>query len=130
MLSPTRLQVTQQAIQRYAEISCDFNPIHVDEAFAVSTPMGGVIAHGTMSLNLIWQSLTATFGAGAPWGARLRARFIQPVRIGDELHVGGMHREDAPGTYDVWVANGNGVKVIEGQLNLPCAQALTHSSSI
>lgn len=130
MLRPTRLKVTQQAVQAYAELSCDFNPIHLDEEFAASTAMGGVIAHGTMSLNLIWQSLTSTFGEGAPWGAKLTARFVLPVRIGDELEVGSRHRDDAPGAYDVWVANGLGVKVIDGQLSVPCSQVLTHSSSI
>lgn len=128
-LKHIEFRVTRQAIQRYAEISRDFNPIHLDDAFAAATPMGGVIAHGTMSLNLIWQSLTATFGPASARGARLNARFVQPVRIGDELRVGSAHRMSAPGTYDVWVANTSGVKVIDGQLSLPSAPSLNPGSS-
>ena len=40
--------VTQRDINLYAEVSGDFNPIHVDEAFAAQTPLGGTIAHGML----------------------------------------------------------------------------------
>lgn len=129
-LNPIRLQVTLQAVRRYAEISRDFNPIHLDQAFAAATPMEGVIAHGTMSLNLIWQSVTATFGANAAWGAKLNVRFIRPVHIEDEVCVGSAHHRDAPGTYDVWIAKASGVRVIDGQLSLPSAHPPDPDSSI
>ena len=43
-------QVDFQAILNYADVTNDYNPIHVDKEFAAKSPMGGVIAHGTMSL--------------------------------------------------------------------------------
>ena len=61
-LTSVPFSVTQDSIRTYAEITGDYNPLHLDEEFAAKTPMKGVIAHGTMSLSLIWQSLTATFG--------------------------------------------------------------------
>ena len=45
--------ITQTQIDRYATASGDFNPIHIDAAFAATTPMGGTIAHGMLVLALI-----------------------------------------------------------------------------
>lgn len=42
--------ITQKDINLYAEASGDFNPIHVNEAFAAQTPLGGTIAHGMLIL--------------------------------------------------------------------------------
>ncbi len=55
------MEIDQAAINAYARITDDFNPIHTDPTFAATTPMGGVIAHGTMSLNLIWQMAAQNF---------------------------------------------------------------------
>lgn len=113
-LTPVALQVDRQAILAYARITGDFNPIHVDPEFAAKTPLGGVIAHGTLSLNLIWQSLAATFGGAALRGAALDVRFTKPVREGDRVEAGGRRSAAAPGRYDVWVRNQDGMDVIEG----------------
>lgn len=102
------------AILDYAQITGDFNPIHVDPAFAATTPMGGVIAHGTLSMNLIWQLLSANFGIDACRGASIDIRFARPVRIGDRVTAGGVSRPE--GGYDVWVRNQEGVAVIEGTM--------------
>jgi len=114
ILAPAALQVDRQAILAYARITGDFNPIHVDPEFAARTPLGGVIAHGTLSLNLIWQSLAATFGSEALRGAAIDIRFTKPVREGDRVEAGGRRSADAPGRFDVWVRNQDGIAVIEG----------------
>ena len=117
-LTPVALTVDRQAILVYAEITGDFNPIHVDPEFAATTPLGGVIAHGTLSLNLIWQSLAATFGSAALRGAAIDIRFSKPVREGDIVEAGGRRSADAPGRFDVWVKNRDGIAVIEGTATL------------
>jgi 3-hydroxybutyryl-CoA dehydratase len=117
-LEPVTLQVDRDAILAYAEITGDFNPVHVDEAFAAGTAMGGIIAHGTLSLNLIWQSLAASFGAKALEGAALDIRFAKPVRIGDTVQAGGQRSDAEPRLYEVWVRNQDGIKVIEGSVRL------------
>lgn len=96
-----RLLVDRAAIRRYADITQDYNPIHLDPTFAARTPMGGIIAYGTMSLNLVWQSLAATFGMARMADIALDIRFIRPVREGDTVVSGGSLK--AVGTYDVWV---------------------------
>jgi 3-hydroxybutyryl-CoA dehydratase len=97
-----RLHVTRDAIRRYADASHDYNPIHLDPEFAAATPMGGVIAHGMLSLSLVWQSLASTFGLERIAGITLKVRFVRPVREGDWVIAGGARGEEA-GTYEVWV---------------------------
>jgi 3-hydroxybutyryl-CoA dehydratase len=113
-LKPVTLKVDREAILAYAEITGDFNPIHVDEAFAATTPMGGVIAHGTLSLNLVWQALAASFGADELSGVQLEIRFARPVRVGDTVQAGGQRSAGHEGLWDVWVRNQDGTAVIEG----------------
>jgi len=110
--------IDRSAIRRYAEITEDFNPIHVDPDFAATTPMRGIIAHGMLSLNLVWQSLRATYGAAAAEGATLEVRFVRPVRENDVVSATGRLRTGAGSGYDVVVTNQNGEPVITGTLTL------------
>ncbi len=43
------VQVTAEAIDAFAELSGDENPIHLDEAYAAETMFGGRVAHGMLS---------------------------------------------------------------------------------
>ncbi|GAA4403559.1 MaoC family dehydratase [Quisquiliibacterium transsilvanicum] len=120
-LQPVRLSVDMPAILAYAEITGDFNPLHVDPVFAATTPMGGVIAHGTMSLNLVWQAIASTFGAAVAARSAIDVRFVRPVRVGDVVEAGGTESAERPGEFDVWVRNQEGIAVIEGSATLPAA---------
>lgn len=111
-------RIDRASILLYAEITDDFNPIHVDADFAATTPMGGIIAHGMLSLNLIWQSLAATHGRTAAEGARLEVRFVRPVREDDVVSASGRLQPNSSNTYVVTVANQRGEPVIAGTLSL------------
>ena len=102
-IAEARLAVDAGKIRAYAELTEDFNPIHLDPDFAAGTPMKGVIAHGTMSILLLWQALANTFGDDALAGIDLDIRFVRPVRIGETLVAGGQQADDASARYDVWV---------------------------
>ena len=117
-LPQTTLQVTSEAIRAYAELTQDFNPLHLDPAFAATTPMQTVIAHGTLSINLIWQSVTAAFGEAALEGAELEIRFLRPVGIGETLVAGGHRSTGAPGRYDVWVRGSDQADRITGTVTI------------
>jgi 3-hydroxybutyryl-CoA dehydratase len=119
-LSPVSLTVDQDKINLYADVSDDYNPIHVDPAFAAGTAMGGVIAHGTMSLNLVWQSLRSTFPDMGWHGVSIDIRFLRPVRVGDTITGGGRALEDGAG-YEIWVLNQKGEQVIKGTAVVPAA---------
>ena len=114
-LKASTKHVDFDTIMAYAAVTNDYNPIHVDKEFAAKSPMGGIIAHGTMSVALIWQALRNTLGADALNRVHLEIRFVQRVRIDDDVSGGGELREGSqPPVYDVWVRNGKGQDVIKG----------------
>jgi 3-hydroxybutyryl-CoA dehydratase len=82
-------QVTQKDINRYAEASGDFNPIHIDESFAAKTPLGGTIAHGMLILAYVSEMMTEAFGESWVEGGKLSVRFKAPARPGDTITTSG-----------------------------------------
>jgi 3-hydroxybutyryl-CoA dehydratase len=80
--------VTEADITNFAGFSGDFNPIHVDQAYAATTPFRRPIAHGFGVF-----SIASGLGVSSPpvrtiallavreWG------FILPVFIGDTIRV-------------------------------------------
>ena len=81
--------ITQEDINRYAEASGDFNPIHIDESFAAQTPLGGTIVHGMLILAYVSQMMTGAFGKEWLSSGKLSARFKTPARPEDTITVGG-----------------------------------------
>jgi len=81
-------QVTVDQIRRYAEASGDRNPIHLDEAFARSAGLPGVIAHGMLTMAFANQLVTDWLGDRS-WLKRLQGRFAGMVLPGDELTCSG-----------------------------------------
>jgi 3-hydroxybutyryl-CoA dehydratase len=81
--------LSQEKIDRYARASGDFNPIHVDPAFAAQTPFGGTIAHGMLLLAYLSEVLTAAFGQAWLSDGRLKVRFKGAARSEETVTVGG-----------------------------------------
>jgi acyl dehydratase len=77
----------QAKIDRYAQVSGDHNPLHVDPAFAARTQFGGTVAHGMLLLAYVSEALARAWGRRWLEGGRLRARFRLPARPGDALTV-------------------------------------------
>lgn len=102
-LGAAQLRIDQQVIAAYAELTGDFNPIHLDPEFANKTAMGGVIAHGTLSVGLIWQALERTLDSHSLARVSLDIRFIKPVRLGDHLVAGCQAQDQNKAIYDIWV---------------------------
>lgn len=77
--------ITDDDIQKFADVSMDRNPIHLDEEFAANSMFKKRIAHGVISAGLI----SAVIGTKLPgintiyMGQTLK--FVAPVFIGDEL---------------------------------------------
>lgn len=84
--SASRRHVVSDAdIRAFAEVSGDHNPVHVDEAFAASTPFKGRIAHGMLSGAYISALIAGELpGPGAIYISQV-LNFKRPVRINDEL---------------------------------------------
>ncbi len=117
-LLPSSKKVDFQSILNYADVTNDYNPVHVDKKFADASPMGGIIAHGTMSVALIWQALKNTVGVDALNRIDMDIRFVRPVRIDDTVTGGGELQVGADNNFNVWVRNQNGENVIVGTAKL------------
>lgn len=77
--------VTEADIVRFAEVSGDNNPVHLDEAFAQTTMFKGRIAHGMLSAGFISTVIgTKLPGSGTIYMSQT-LRFKAPVRIGDTV---------------------------------------------
>ena len=84
-VAPVVKTISQEQISRYADASGDHNPIHVDEAFARTTPFEGTIAHGMLVLASISEMMAAAFGEAWLTRGRLRVRFRAPARPDDTI---------------------------------------------
>jgi acyl dehydratase len=80
--------VTVEQIQRYAEASGDRNPIHLDETFARSAGLPGVIAHGMLTMAFANQMVTDWLGDRSRL-RRLQGRFAGMVLPGDDVTCSG-----------------------------------------
>jgi acyl dehydratase len=81
-------RVTVEQIRQYAEASGDRNPIHLDESFARSAGLPGVIAHGMLTMAFANQMVTDWLGDRSLL-KRLQGRFAGMVLPGDEVTCSG-----------------------------------------
>jgi 3-hydroxybutyryl-CoA dehydratase len=116
--------VTQEKVKLYAQASRDFNPIHVDEAFARRTTLGGTVAHGMLILAYVSEMMTAAFGRDWLTGGRLDVRFKAAARPGETIAVSGQiaKLEKAAGSTtvrcSVLCSNSKGETVISGEASV------------
>lgn len=88
-LFETTRSIDRDRLVRYAGASGDFNPIHYNDRFATEVGLGGVIAHGMLTMGLAGAALSDHLGDVA----RLESygvRFTRPVPVPDpgEVEVG------------------------------------------
>jgi 3-hydroxybutyryl-CoA dehydratase len=77
--------VSDADIRDFARVTGDTNPVHLDEAYAQSTPFKGRIAHGMLTAGLISAVLgTKLPGPGCIYMSQTMM-FRAPVRIGDKV---------------------------------------------
>jgi acyl dehydratase len=96
---------THEQIAAYAEASGDLNPIHLDEEFARSVGLPGVIAHGMLQMGLLARV------AGPPGRLRrLSCRFVGMVRPQDTVTFRAEPESD--GRVRLWAVNQDGQPVV------------------
>lgn len=80
-----RQLVSEDDVKRFAQLTGDTNPIHLNEAYAANSRFGGRIAHGLFTASLI----SAVFGTKLPGPGAVylsqTMKFRAPVFIGDEV---------------------------------------------
>jgi 3-hydroxybutyryl-CoA dehydratase len=115
----TAREVTDELIRKFAEVSGDFNPIHLDEEFAAETRFGRRIAHGMLSGAFISAVLGYEFKERKIVYLSQTLKFVAPVFIGDTVtatatvtHI----REDKPiATLETVCTNQNADTLVKGQ---------------
>jgi acyl dehydratase len=87
-LEPSTWKVTREQIRAYADASGDHNPIHLDEDFARSVGLPGIIAHGMLGMAQLANFVVGYAGDHRRL-RRLRCRFSGMVLPGDEITFSG-----------------------------------------
>lgn len=100
-------EMTQERVDQFADATDDHQFIHVDTEAAKSTPFGGTIAHGYLTLSLmapIGQELLTVTDAkmGINYGLD-RVRFPAPLPVGAQWRGGAeiLEVSDVPGGVQV-----------------------------
>lgn len=112
--------VTRTQLVMYAGASGDFNPIHYDEEYARKSGLGGVIAHGMLTMAFVGQMLTDLIGTDGDLRS-FGVRFTGMVRPGDEITCEGVVKEtkleDKKQVVlcDIWASTQKGDKVVTGK---------------
>jgi acyl dehydratase len=85
------LLISQEMIDQFADATKDHQYIHVNPEAAKSSPFGGTIAHGFLTLSLLPHLSVAARGNIVPEGATEinygsnKLRFLAPVRSGKRV---------------------------------------------
>ena len=84
-------EVTQEDVNKFADLTRDQQFIHVDPERASDTPFGGTIAHGFFTMSMLSHFSATGCGVsveGAKMGVNYgcdKLRFLTPVRIGSKI---------------------------------------------
>lgn len=83
------LTVTEAHFVQWAGLTGDWVSLHLDEEYASKTPFGRRIGHGPLTLSVGLGLLTQTgyFSNVVAWLGLHEVRAVQPVFIGDTIHV-------------------------------------------
>jgi acyl dehydratase len=87
------LPVTQDMIDRFADVTGDHQWIHVDpERAKRETPFGSTIAHGFLTVSLLPQLSQQAVSVKGDFKMRInygfnRLRFVSPVRAGSKIRA-------------------------------------------
>lgn len=126
--------VTVEQIRQYSEASGDRNPIHLDETFARSAGLPGVIAHGMLTMAFANQMITDWLGDRSLL-KRLQGRFAGMVLPGDDVtcsgNVASKDNETRRVTINLVVTNQRGEKVFNkgvAEAEFPPQRSNTHAA--
>jgi len=80
--------ITEADIELFARATGDFNPVHLDQAYAEKTMFKGRIAHGLLSVGLLSSILGNILPGHGTIYLSQEVKFLAPVRIGDTITAG------------------------------------------
>jgi 3-hydroxybutyryl-CoA dehydratase len=77
--------ITEADIELFARATGDFNPIHLDQAYAEKTMFEERIAHGLLSIGFVSAILGNILPGHGTIYLSQEIKFLAPVRIGDTI---------------------------------------------
>lgn len=111
--------ISESDVYGFAGITGDFNPLHVDEAYAKQTRFGARISHGALLAGLVSTVVGMKLpGRGALYESQ-ELTFLKPVFIGDTITAFAeayeIRKETNRIVFVTGCINQNGEKVAEGE---------------
>lgn len=110
--------ITQQDIERFAMVTGDVNPAHLDPAFAAKGMFGRVVAHGMLGGALFSAVLGTQLPGPGAIAVSQSLRFRRPIFIGDTItataKVTAKVEEKHRVVFDCTATNQNGEVTIAG----------------
>ncbi len=85
------MRIDQERVNRFAEVTGDFQWIHVDPERAADSPFGGTIVHGYLTLSMLpamiadmvrFDGMRTSINQGLT-----RLRFMAPVPVGSRIRL-------------------------------------------
>lgn len=112
-------EITDEVIRKFADVSGDYNPIHLDEEFAATTRFGRRIAHGMLSGAFISSVLGNEFRERKIVYLSQTMKFVAPVFIGDTVTATGtitnIREDKGIVTLETICTNQNGDILVKGE---------------
>lgn len=115
----TQRHVTDELVRKFAEVSGDHNPIHLDEEFAKTTRFGRRIAHGMLSGAFISAVLGYEFKERKIVYLSQTMKFTAPVYLDDTVTatatVTNIREEKGIVALETICTNQNGEMLVKGE---------------
>ena len=115
------IRITDKMVRQFAEMSGDYNPIHLDDDYAKTTRFKRRIAHGMILGALVSRLLNEKIGSGGIYLAQT-LKFTNPVFIDDEItfdfEVTKLHKTRGFGTVETTAKNTAGEFVLKGEATI------------
>lgn len=125
--------LTEEDVFHFARISGDFNPLHVDEAYAARSIFKGRIAHGILTAGIVSTVLASEIPGVGTIIVEFQIRFLKPVYFGDTITANAVVSEVASPKrvrLVVYVTNQRGEEVAQGSvLVVPPMETLVETPS-
>ena len=95
--------VTEQDVTQFAQISGDYNPLHLDDEYAKTTEYQGTIVYGMFMAALVSRLVGMELPGKKALLMKESLEFKKPVRVGDVLVVKGVlaHKSQASGLVEI-----------------------------
>jgi acyl dehydratase len=113
------LTLTAEHVEKYAEMTGDYNPLHFDEAFAAGTKFGKLVVQGGLTTGILNALVAMDIPGPGTVFLNHGIKFLAPVFIGDtitgEAEVLSVHETKPLTRLKVAITRQTGERVLEGE---------------